>query len=228
VGIFATACGSVSESNVDAGDPIDAASDALDITPATIAELRAAADGPVNALLEGVVVTYVQANGFFVQLDRTGPGLQVFTANAGVDVSIGNRVDLHVTNMATFMGNKQIDAHTVVENDGGNLDVLVNLAQDVVAAGQVLGEDLEGELAVAGVAFVNPIQVGVSYLVEYNLGGAPQQVSLFHPFAGVLDTCAVGAPIRIERSVITEFNGQHQFNAANAGEVVVADPLMCP
>jgi hypothetical protein len=109
----------------------------------SVADLRQLPDGATDVTVD-VTHTYLRQRNLHFQRDQGGPAVMWFVpaAEALPVIELGNTVKLHVTQMGTFQGNRQILAAEIVSNDGqrANIDAL---AQQLTVAPN---EDLEGEL----------------------------------------------------------------------------------
>jgi hypothetical protein len=135
------------DTDADTDADVDSDADADGGTCDTMAEVRAAAVGadntPADLTLCGVLVTYVNTQGYFVQEGTSGPGIQVYEGSDWVaDVAEGDTVTLHVTVLHEYEGNQEVNDHdpVTVEASGGAVT-----PQDL-SAGTVPSEDLEAEL----------------------------------------------------------------------------------
>lgn len=145
----------------------------------SLKDLRALPDGSVDATVTGVYVTYVRSNSYLVQAVQPGPAIMVFEGKVPTVVR-GNKLDLWVKELGSFNGQKQVTSHEILTNDGGNFDVVTNLAQTISAgAGTALSEDFESELVAINNATVDTVGSagGTEYRVLY--GTAPIAAPLF-------------------------------------------------
>lgn len=206
----------------DAGETVEDGGTTTPPTPATIAELRAMADGPVNALLEDVYVTYVRTKGFYVQSIPTGPAIYYYTNTVDpvtLGIVAGNKIDLHVTELGSYNGLREIVAAAVDANDGGSYPV-DGMAQDLSAgAGIPPGEDHESELVkLTGVTVMSG--GGNDFTIRYGTG--PTEAA-FYSYIG---TC-VGATLDIVRAVVEENNGSYTIKNFYQDDLTNVDPSGC-
>jgi hypothetical protein len=186
--------------------------------PLSISELRALPDGPVDVRLEPTHVTYVrQANGttIFLQTEVLGAAIAVFkgTAEPPLEVAIGNRIELQVTSLTTFGGNKEINGELVLDNDEGAFDVN-NLVQLLTV---VPDEELESEL----VRIVGGTIVEASANIFQVRLASNAIVEMFAPSGLGLGLC-VGATFDAV-GVISEFVGtagsKHTLQCVNTSDL---------
>jgi len=133
----------------------------------TIAIVRETPDGSVDLTLCHVFVTYIGHNGYFLQVDTSGPAIQVYEGNTWTpDVSVGDEITMHITSLTTFHGNKEINAHdpVIIHSSGNDVSTLI---QDL-SSGILPSEDLEAELIRVTGAEVTSIS-GPDLLISYGI-----------------------------------------------------------
>ena len=142
----------------------------LDPGCTSVATLRAAPLGVVDARLCDVVVTYVSPFGFFVQEQRrTGPAINVFEDAGGWSnpdgLAPGDVVSFDVFETGEFRGMEQVVLRGAVAVERGAFDV-ESLVQDLSASGTRASEAVESELVRvvdAEVTSVSGRDVGLRY-----------------------------------------------------------------
>jgi len=213
-------CGAVEDNQA-----IDAAPIQDDTPPepmrVTLAQLRALPDGPVNVILEPSRITYVRAGrNFHIQADAPGPATSVFTAATGTPPGvIGNTIEIHVTELATFDGNKQIMTTAAVDND--NIVASVSdLAQTLTV---VPSEDLESELVKIERGTVTAVQPPNTFTVQLTNGTL---VKLFSPVGSQVGLCQ-GATFDLLAPVI-EFQGAHEVTSTVMTDFTNVNVQACP
>jgi hypothetical protein len=185
----------------------------------TIAALRAAADGAVDMDLCNVMVTYVYANGYFIQAGATGPGIQVYEGSTWTaDVAAGDELNLHVTSVTTYHGTKEIDAHDAVTKVSTGNDI-TTLEQNLTTLSLAPSEDLESELVrVTGATVVSV--TGPDLLINYGtLTNIPARVG--NP--ALLCTGAVFSVL----CVVTEWETQHRIQSFNDSDLYDINTSAC-
>jgi hypothetical protein len=200
VGMMLIACGNVTSQLPDAPPVVDP--DASDEPErVSMSELRELPDGPTNVTVV-VTHTYLRQRNFHLQADQSGPAVSLFVpANMTPPViQIGNTVELHVTQVSTFDGNKQISAATVITNDGAvaNLDAI---SQQLTVAPN---EDLEGELVRIQRGTVMNL-IPPTFTVQLSSNAI---IDLFSP-VGVEAGLCMGATFDVRAPVI-EFQGTYE------------------
>jgi hypothetical protein len=216
-------CGSVQSPQT--ADAPSGESDAPDEEPIrmTIAELRALPDGPTNVRLEPARVTYIRNRSPHLQVNTVGPAIFVFVpANApSPGLEIGNTVELHVTEVSTFEGNRQISTMTVLSNDNGNFDVST-LVQTLTNAPN---EDLESELVRIQRGSVTEFSPPNRFVIQLITNAT---FELFSPVGAQVGLDCIGTSFDVI-GVVAEFMGRHQV-VANVAEDFsnVNRPAGCP
>ncbi len=221
VALLCGGCGEVLETPSDAPDPdgpiVDGPEEPEEVS---VAALRAIPDGPANVTVV-VTHTYLRQRNLHLQRDQSGPGLSMFVPAAMPlpDMVPGNTVKLHVTQMGTFSGNKQILAATIVENDNGsaNLDALSQLL--TIAP----NEDLEGELVRIQRGTVTAHTPPNIFTVQLSSNAI---IKLFSP-AGVQVGLCVGATFDL-RAVVVEFMGEYEVDSADVLDYANVITTACP
>lgn len=220
--VFLVGCGEVENALPDA-PPIEI--DAPDEPPVrmTLSELRVLPDGPANALVEEVRVTYVRNRNPHLQVDPIGPAIFLFVPQSAPPpgLEVGNTVDLHVTEMGTFEGNREITAAEIVANDGGSFDVR-SLAQILMTAPN---EDFESELVLVQRGTVVQMAPPNTFIVQLINGTT---FELFSPAGAQAGIDCLNTSFDV-LSVVTEFMGKHQVVATSPDDFAnVNRPMNCP
>jgi hypothetical protein len=221
IGLLLVGCGSVQSDNPSADAPdvqVDAPAPPM---PVTMTELRALPDGPVNVALEPSRVTYLRNRNIHLQATTVGPAISMFVP-AGVPLpmaTIGNTIELHVTELTTFEGNKQITKATLVSNDDANTDVS-GLIQTLVTAPN---EDLESELVKIARGTVVQIVPPNTFQIRLTSNAT---LELFSPVGAIVGLC-VGATFDVT-AVVTEFMGRHEVTSVLATDYANVDRTACP
>lgn len=201
------------------------------ITGPTIADLRTAPEDTVldpAIVVEGATVTYVKpldgagGNGYFIQQEATGPGIFVFTdaVDPSTLVTAGDIIDISVTEVAEYQGNKQVKtAEATVQSSGNSVDALT---QDLTN-GMPLTEATEAErLRLTGGTLVHGI--GDVWTVEYAAG---QQSATIVYFGGFEDFGACKNMVVSVVGIGTEFIGSHQLQIWRGEDIVDSNGDSC-
>jgi hypothetical protein len=221
LGLLLVGCGSVKSDTplADAPDvPVDTPEPP---TPVTLTELRALPDGPVNVALEASRVTYLRNRNVHLQANTVGPAIFIFVPAGATPpmATIGNTIELHVTELATFEGNKEITRATIIANDNANTDV-TGLAQTLTTAPN---EDLESELVKIARGTVVQIVPPNTFQIQLT---STALLELFSPVGLSVGLC-VGATFDVT-AVVTEFMGRHQVVSLLATDYANVNTLNCP
>jgi len=198
----------------------DVEPDAVECTATgTIADVRAAADGAIDIMLCNVFVTYVFEDGYFIQVEATGPGIEVYEGTSWTpDVAVGDEINMHATNVTSYNGTKEIDAHdAVVQVSTGN-DV-TTLIQALSTLDVSPSEDLESELVSVIGATVTGI-AGRNVTIDY-----ASQTGVTMRVADTSILC-VGATFDV-LAVVTEFNTAHQVESFSSADFSNIDTSAC-
>jgi hypothetical protein len=168
-----------------------------------VAELRASAEGPVNVLLCNVAVTYVYVDGFFVQESAEGGAMSVYVGKTDGDPanwpyaapSVGDVLNIQVTEFGSFKGHQQITASLPPEA-AGTTDVSA-YALDL-SEGTLPSEELESRLVMVTGATIDQKKgkvMGISYGTATNV--------VF--FAGKGKSLCRNATFDLVRAVVVEY-----------------------
>lgn len=189
-------------------------------TCATIAELKATPEGPVDLTLCGVTVTYVFGAGYFVQQGPAGPATLVFVGTGNWTYTppvAGDVLDIPVTEYGSFSGQQEITGHEAPTSKGKKSLVGWALPID---DGFVAAELVESML-VAGNDLVVTKVAGKTFWLDH--GGVADTQMFADNAPGSL---CVGAVLDVFQAAITEFNGVYQIRvydgAVDLGNVDVS------
>jgi hypothetical protein len=203
-------CGTVT-SNPDASPP-----GPMEVT---VAELRQLPDGAADVTVD-VTHSYLRQRNLHFQHDQGGPAVSWFVPAADPlpAIALGNTVKLHVTQIGTFMGNRQITAAEILSNDdrAASLDAL---AQQLTIAPN---EDLEAELVRIEGGVVVQITPPNNFMVRL---GSNAVIVLFSPVGTQAGLC-MNAKFDVRAPVI-EFQGAYEVVSTVATDFSMVDTTGC-
>ncbi len=178
---------------------------ATDCAPTgNIANLKACPEGPVDVTVKGATVTYVFDQGYFIA-DASG-STEVYTTDAWPydKVTVGQVIDIHVTEYGSFHAQQEIVASDAPVVTGSN-----DVAQFVtdISSGIVPSEALESAV-VNGTGFKVQAVDGKNLIVGYGTATAVT----FRANQASEGMC-VGATFDVVQAIVTQYDDEHRIQA---------------
>ena len=183
-----------------------------------VANLKSCKEGPVDVTLKGVTVTYIFAEGYFLQ-DASG-GMEVYLGDEEwpyVAPAIGDVIDLHATEFANYFFQQEItvsDAPVVT----GTADV--EAMKNDISAGTLPSEELESTI-LKGTGFAITVLDGKNLTVSY---GTAVDVAMR---VSTPELFCEGATFDLLSGTVAQYKEIHQLRSFNAEDFANIDTVGC-
>lgn len=179
------------------------------------------AEGAVDVWLKDVTVTYVFANGFFLYDGSTTRGMEVYVGYNWpyAAPAVGNKIDLHVTELGNYHNQVEVTASSELAVVGSGDAEATALDLNVVGSTAVALDNESRRVKASG---LTATEVALKNITVTLPGGGEFLLRV----SDTGDIC-VGATMDLSAAVITVYDADFRVESFDTAEIVNLDTSAC-